>query len=109
MDIHRYVPRPPRIDIRSKIIDTEDWAEGGKWVLVSSSNVHAIRYDMENRILYVQFGGKKLKKGGYSKISTYRYYSVPAPIAKGLFMAPSIGKYLHYRIKKEGYAVDQVS
>ncbi len=101
-------PVPPRIDLRSRIYDPSEFAFGGKWVLVKSSNVHAMRYDYAARRLFVQFGRKPTKRGGLSPVSTYRYESVMPDVAKRMFMAASVGQFVHYVLKKEGYGYARI-
>lgn len=62
-------------------------------ISVSSSNVHSIGYDEENKKLFVKFLNGSL----------YVYYSVPITHYKGLLNASSVGSYLDSFIKKGGY------
>jgi hypothetical protein len=56
---------------------------------VSSSNVASIGYDVQSRVLEVEF-----KSGG-----TYQYASVPAMTYHSLMVAASKGKYLDQHVK----------
>ena len=87
----------PKIDKRHKI-GPEEWSDSGRWVHVHSSNVSGIKYDAEKELLFVEFLAK-----GRSKGSIYVYYRIPDRLAKGMFDAPSVGKYLHWQIKVKGY------
>ena len=68
--------------------DSEDWAKYRRWKKVSSSNVLAIYYDKEDKVLSVQF--KKVSKG--IKFPIYRYSGVPEEIARKMYDAGSKGK-----------------
>lgn len=70
-------------------VNAEKWIETGQWVWVKSSNVAGISYSAHKKTLTVQFIG-----GGI-----YDYFDVPKTVAKDLFNAPSIGKFLAKRIK----------
>jgi hypothetical protein len=86
---------PTRIDRRHKIHTAAEWIGASKWVGVKSSNVSAIMYFTPTKRLYVEFlPSKKFPQG-----SVYFYKNVPAEVAKGLFEAESIGKYLNRTIK----------
>ncbi|NKB32146.1 MAG: KTSC domain-containing protein [Pseudomonadales bacterium] len=56
---------------------------------VSSSNVAAVGYDVENETVYVQFLNG----------SEYIYKGVPQHDFDGLLNAPSVGSYLHRNFK----------
>lgn len=75
-----------------------NWINGNYPVWVESSNVMSIRYDKENKKLYVVFKGAR----------TYEYSTVPVGIAAGLFCADSVGIYLDRKIKKGGFVGIQV-
>lgn len=83
----------PRIDRRYKVIDSQEWIDKGVWVGVKSSNVAKIMYDKEMRRLHVEFNS-----GGVGW-----YENVSESVAKSMFDAPSIGKYLDKVLKKGGY------
>ncbi len=57
-------------------------------VAVSSSNLVAVGYDPQTRILRIQFHN-----------GVYDYYEVPPPIHQGLMSAASHGEYHHQHIK----------
>jgi len=83
----------PKVNKRH-IIDSDQWADEGKWVQVISSNVKGIMYDSDDKLLHVEF----LSKGrGVSPI--YVYYGVPETVAKNLFNATSVGSTLHWTVK----------
>ncbi len=105
----RNSPLPPRIDLRSRISDSDEWLKSGEWVLVRSSNVNAIRYDYVNGWLYVEFGGKPKKGGGTTELGTYVYYGVPPDVAKWMFESPSLGKYVHQVLKHDRYRYSKIS
>ncbi len=110
MAVYRRKPLiPPKIDPHSRISDSDEWINSGEWVLVRSSNVNAIRYDYVNRWLYVEFGGKPNKRGGTSELGTYVYYGVPPEVAKWMFEAQSMGKYVHQVLKKDRYRYSKIS
>jgi hypothetical protein len=60
---------------------------------VVSSNIQAIGYDPDAKVLSVQF-----KIGG-----TYHYEGVPQEVYDGLDKAESVGKHFATVIKKAGY------
>ena len=58
-------------------------------IQVSSSNILAVGYDVDNQIVHVQFlNGSK-----------YIYKGVPQHEFDGLLNAPSVGSYLHRNYK----------
>lgn len=65
-------------------IDAYGWAESGRWVTVKSSNVAGIAYRLSEKRLFVEF------KDG----SVYAYENVAESVAKGMFSAGSMGKYV---------------
>jgi hypothetical protein len=71
------------------------WLGDDVWVRVKSSNVGGIRYDAETKSLFVSFHGGKPGKPE----SRYRYDNIPEEVARGLYLSPSIGGYLHARVK----------
>ncbi len=66
---------------------------------VSSSNIASIGYDVESKILEVEFNG-----GGI-----YQYSNVPNEVYQGLMNAPSHGKYFHSRIKNGTYPFNKIA
>lgn len=81
----------PKIDVRmGRMLDVNVWMDSDDWVLVKSSNVAAIKYNRDHRILNVLF------KSGVR----YEYDMVPEQTAFLFFTAKSIGKFLHHKIKK---------
>lgn len=78
-------------------VTADEWVENPVWVNVASSNVAGISYDKENKNLFVEF----------SKGSVYVYYGVPKAIAKDMFLANSMGKFVH-RYLKNKYAYRQI-
>lgn len=65
---------------------------------VSSSNVAAVGYDVENQIVHVQFING----------SEYIYKGVPQHEFDSLLNAPSVGSYLH-RNYKNVYPYERIS
>jgi hypothetical protein len=72
----------------------DGWIEGGAWARVRSSNVAAVAYDPERRELRVRF----LRHGAASE-PVYRYDGVSEDVARQLFLAPSVGRFLAARVK----------
>lgn len=68
--------------------DADGWVETGNWVNVKSSNVARIRYDAEDHELYVDF-----------KTASYIYYNVPKHVAKNMFNAISMGRFVWRRLR----------
>jgi len=56
---------------------------------VRSSNIHSIGYDIESKVLEIEF-----RTGGI-----YQYFNVPESIYNALISAPSHGSYFHRHIK----------
>lgn len=83
------VQTPIRVDLRSRISNVDTWAYSGKWVLVKSSNVKAIKYDVKLWKLYVRF------KGG----DIYIYNMAPPKLAKDMFLSPSMGKFVWAKLR----------
>lgn len=77
-----------RVDQRHRLT-ADEWAATGRWVRVKSSNVQSISYDRKEATLLVAF------KNG----STYAYGNVPEMVAKGMFAASSMGKYIWRNIR----------
>lgn len=59
------------------------------WTPLASSNLSAMRYDEETRLLQIRFHSGR----------TYDYKDVPADVADGLKQADSAGKYFNSSIK----------
>lgn len=67
-----------------EIVDADAWADTKSWVAGESSNVAGLRYDGDSQELYVEFKGHTI----------YAYYGVGEEVAKGMFNAASLGKYV---------------
>lgn len=93
-------PRGPKI---TSDLGVEEWLDGGLWADGDSSNVAALRYDLKNRHLFVEFD----PDGGRGP-STYVYSGVPLPVAKDFFMAPSLGRFVWRRLRGK-FAYSRVS
>ncbi len=65
---------------------------------VSSSNLGSVGYDVESRILEIEFNSG----------SVYQYFDVPASVYEGLMSAESHGKYFDAHIKKACYQFEKV-
>lgn len=61
-----------------------------EFIKVDSSQLEAVAYDAENKVLQVEF------KGG----SVYEYENVEPSIHEGLMKAESIGRFFNQNIKK---------
>ena len=79
----------PKVDKRHRV-GVEDWIDRSVWVRVKSSNVQGIRYSLPQEMLYVEFKG-----GG----AVYVYSSVPVKVARDMWSAGSMGKFVHQRLK----------
>ena len=64
-----------------------------KYVLVSSSNIAAVGYDLPTNTLGIRF----------TNGSEYEYLNVPASVHAGLMSAQSVGRYLNSHVKNSGY------
>ena len=86
------MPKPPRVDLRSRVYDPNDFVTSGKWVRVSSSNVASIRYDNDNHVMWVRFLNGQI----------YYYSDVLPSIARRFFMSASKGKFI-WALRRSGY------
>lgn len=87
-------PANPAPKVKGYAGTASDWALGvkyGRWVRVVSSNVARIKYDRVREVLHVEFKG--------STPTEYVYIGVPLTVAKAMFNAPSMGKFVHRRLK----------
>lgn len=71
------------------------WVRSGKEVRVKSSNVYSIRYQTAGGQLFVAFRRYKSTAKG----PTYRYSNVPTRVAKEMYDAPSMGKFVWRRLR----------
>ncbi len=83
----------PRI-LTEQFLGADEWLEKGYWAVTVSSNVSAIRYDKPHLILYVAFTGVS-----FTPTRVYKYLGVPPQIAERMFLAPSVGKFVHQVLK----------
>jgi len=74
---------PSRVDLRSGFSSADKWMKSGTWILVKSSNVKMILYDLPAQKLYVEF----LNHSRY-------WYSVPPATARKMFNSGSMGKFV---------------
>lgn len=65
---------------------------------VVSSNISSVGYDLQTRILEIEFLNG----------SIYRYFHVPQSEYQGLMRAPSHGRYFDANIKKGGYNFSRI-
>lgn len=63
---------------------------------VISSNVCAVGYDSEQRILEIEFG--KDYPAGYKSNRVYQYLNVPPVVFQDLGDADSYGRFVHQRL-----------
>lgn len=63
---------------------------------VESSNIQAIGYDPETRVLEVEFGKNTDAGNPYNRL--YHYFDVPAEIHRGLMEARSHGEFLYDKV-----------
>lgn len=68
-----------------------EWTKVPRWVRVVSSNVARIKYDRLREVLHVEFKG--------SPPSEYVYIGVDQKTAAAMFNAPSLGRFVHRRLK----------
>ncbi len=77
-------------------LTVDEWLNGGYWaVVVKSTNVTGIRYDRHAFVLYVAFASRALDGA-----RLYKYPAIDWPVAEGLFLAPSLGKYVWDRLRR---------
>ena len=62
-----------------------------KWILVESSNINKIAFDIKSQTLQINF----------KPDTTYEYKEIPYYIWEGLFSSPSKGQYFHKFIKNK--------
>jgi hypothetical protein len=72
--------------------DVDKWLNGNKYIKVKSSNVLQIRYEKAARKLWVIFKGN----------AEYHYRSVMTHLARQMFFAPSMGKFV-WKLRRMGY------
>ena len=72
--------------------------ENTEMVPVESSNIMALGYDKDEKVLYAEF-----KHGG-----TYAYTGVPEYIYTNLLDAESVGKWFHTAVKQAGFPYAKV-
>lgn len=70
-----------------------NWEKGDYWIFVISSNVSAIRYDIETQQLYVRFDSGRI----------YEYQEIEEDIALGMFHSESMGEYVHHILIARGF------
>ena len=69
-----------------------------KRITVVSSNISSVGYDLQGRILEIEFLNG----------SIYRYFHVSEGVYRGLMSAPSHGQYFDTYIKNGGYSYTRV-
>ena len=67
-------------------------------IIVESSNIAAVGYDLETKELHVEFNSGK----------TYAYQDVPEETANNFVKAESVGKYFHAYIRNGGFSFAEV-
>jgi hypothetical protein len=80
-------PNPPPNDSEGDFVD--DWVHSGTWLHTASSNVEAIRYLYDDKILEVEF-----KNGSY-----YQYFDVPPDVARGMYLTDSPGRFVWRQLR----------
>jgi hypothetical protein len=80
---------PEKVDFRSQVDTAEEFVTSGKWTLVRSSNVKRIVYSRHQQELRVEFLSGAI----------YRYDGVPRRIAREMFTASSMGRYVWQRLR----------
>src|SRR5260370_40269466 len=73
-----------RVDGRSFTLNAKEWAQSSRWVWVKSSWVRGIMYSQMFKHLYVEFNSGAVCR-----------YATSEGMAKSMFNAPSIGKFVH--------------
>ena len=97
-------PGSPQLS-REQNLSLEEWMGEGYWaVVVKSSNVTSIRYDKRSLNLYVSFATRT-----YSGSRLYKYPAIDWQLAEGLFLAPSLGKYVWDRLRRPGIGFQDLS
>ena len=84
-----YNRKAPNVDRRHNLVTSDQWAESGRWVGVSSSNVRGIRYDEGNERLFVEFKSR----------AVYAYEGVQPATAEAMFRASSMGRFVWQRLR----------
>lgn len=87
-----------RIYLVKTVNNVEEWLKTGKWVLVDSTNVAAVRYDIHKKILQVLF------LSGWQ----YTYVAIGYDLAVQMFNSSSLGTFVHYRLVRGGYDFTKV-
>jgi hypothetical protein len=91
----------PRI-MREQRLGSDEWMDGGVWAVVLSTNVAAVRFGdglpsrgaRARATLYVAFSSRNL-----APTRVYKYYGVERHVAEAMFVAPSLGRFVHRRLK----------
>lgn len=83
--------KPTRVGVfpGSSFSAADAWIDSGVWAGCYSSDVASIMYEKEAKNLYVEF----------TTGAVYRYAHVPASLARWMFHAVSVGKFLAQMIK----------
>ena len=89
--------RPGSRILVEQTLGVEEWLEHGIWAVALSTNVMMIRYDSKRRLLYVAFASKDFRKP-----RLYKYFGVESFRAEEMFLAPSMGQFVHQKLK--GYS-----
>ena len=79
--------------LREQNLGVLEWAKKGTWAIVVSTNVSAVKYDLQSLRLFVIFSSRK---GRPSRL--YVYESVPREVAEKFFLSSSLGSYVHDRL-----------
>ena len=91
--------KKPEPEARSENPQIVDYLVHGKWLNVISSNVHKVKYDREEKTLYI----------GYLNRSVYWYSPISTAQAQDILLTPSKGGWVwdHLRIRgtARGYKV----
>jgi hypothetical protein len=66
---------------------------------VESSNIQAIGYDPQTRVMEVEFGRDVYP--GYPHNRVYQYFEVPSEVHQALMNAPSHGEFLYEHVAYE--------
>jgi len=65
-------------------------------IAVVSSNLCAVGYDPDIRVLEIEFG--KDYPAGHKTNRVYQYLNVPQEVHQGLLESDSHGRFVHYRL-----------
>lgn len=75
--------------VQAEYIDEDAWLYSGQWAGLISSNVDSIRFNFDQKNLFVRFNNN----------SVYYYAGVSAAVARAMFKTGSPGRFVWRRLR----------